>query len=127
MKYKQRLFIYDRREITTLIALAVMLSVFCFTLGIHLGKRAGTRTLNAESTETSTVTTVGDTLPNQQELSEQAKGSDQTAEETLNQDLHDAVLRSGIKLDTRHQVDLPEKPKRPNAGATTLQNEHRRE
>ena len=63
--------------------------------------------------------TVPDKIPNRQELTEQAKGAQQAADESLNQALHDEVARTGIKLDTPRQLALPEKTISKNGGATT--------
>jgi cell division septation protein DedD len=39
MEQKQRFFIYDRKEMGVLILLGILVAVFAFTLGVHLGKR----------------------------------------------------------------------------------------
>jgi cell division septation protein DedD len=61
--------------------------------------------------ETSALPTSSDQVPNRQELTEQSKGAQQAADESLNQALHDEVARTGIKLDSPKQVQLPEKTK----------------
>lgn len=119
MEQKQRFFIYDRKEMGVLLLLGVMVAIFAFTLGVHLGKRVGSHTLAAAPADADSVPTVPDKIPNRQELTEQSKGAQQAADESLNQALHDEVARTGIQVDTPHQVKLPEKPVSENAGATT--------
>lgn len=119
MEQKQRFFIYDRKEMGVLLLLGVMVAIFAFTLGVHLGKRVGPSSVAQGPGDAETVPTVPDKIPNRQELTEQAKGAQQAADESLNQALHDEVARTGIKLDTPRQLALPEKPVSKNAGATT--------
>lgn len=119
MEQKQRFFIYDRREMAVLLLLGVMVAVFAFTLGVHLGKRVGGHAIATGPGDAETVPTVPDKIPNRQELTEQAKGAQQAADESLNQALHDEVARTGIRLDTPRQLALPEKPIARNGGATT--------
>lgn len=119
MEQKQRFFIYDRKEMGVLLLLGVMVAVFAFTLGVHLGKRVGPRVVAHGPGDAETAPTVPDKLPNRQELTEQAKGAQQAADESLNQALHDEVARTGIRLDTPRQLTLPEKTISKNGGATT--------
>lgn len=119
MEQKQRFFIYDRKEMGVLLLLGVMVAIFAFTLGVHLGKRVGPQGIAHSPGDAVTAPTVPDKLPNRQELTEQAKGAQQAADESLNQALHDEVARTGIKLDTPRQLALPEKTVSRNAGATT--------
>lgn len=102
-----------------LLLLGVMVAIFAFTLGVHLGKQVGPQVVAHGPGDAETAPTVPDKLPNRQELTEQAKGAQQAADESLNQALHDEVARTGIKLDTPRQLALPEKPVSKNAGATT--------
>ncbi len=110
MEHKQRLFIYDRKEMGVLILLAIMVSVFAFTLGVHLGKKVGLK-MPAEGGDTPAAATQHDELPNRQELTEHGKGVNAAVEESLNQALHDEVGRTGIKLEVPRQVDLPQTSK----------------
>jgi cell division protein FtsN len=119
MEQKQRFFIYDRKEMGVLLLLGVMVAIFAFTLGVHLGKRVGPQVIAHGPGDAESAPTVPDKLPNRQELTEQAKGAQQAADESLNQALHDEVARTGIKLDTPRQLALPEKTVSKNAGATT--------
>lgn len=118
MEQKQRFFIYDRKEMGVLLLLGVMVAIFAFTLGVHLGKRVGPQAVAQGPGDAETVPTVPDKIPNRQELTEQAKGAQQAADESLNQALHDEVARTGIKMDTPRQLALPEKTVSKNAGAT---------
>jgi cell division septation protein DedD len=120
VKQKQHLYIYDRREILVFILLVLMIALFTFTLGIHLGKRIGTRIAGMGIDDIRSIQTLADPVPNRQELTEQAKGANEALEETLNHELREEVNHMGIKLKTPRQVVLPAHPKTANAGATTL-------
>src|SRR5262245_49468076 len=121
MQQKQRVFIYDRKEMGVLTLLGVMVAVFAFTLGVHLGKKVAAQPKNpAQTGETAPVATVPDQVPEARDLHEQAKGVEQAADETLSQSLKEEVGQTGVKTEKPVQVDLPKKPKTENAGATTL-------
>ena len=81
------------------------------------------KTPNLAVSDASTVETVSDKTPNRQEFAEQVKGVQVAIEDALNQALHDEVTRTGIKLDTTRQIDLPNKTRGANAGKTTLSGE----
>jgi cell division protein FtsN len=122
MNQKQRVFIYDRKEMGILTLLGVMVAVFAFTLGVHLGKKVGGTTKAANpAAETAPVATVNDQVPEPREISEQAKGAEQAATDALRETLEDEVEKTGVKTEKPVQVELPRKPKTENAGATTLQ------
>lgn len=124
---KQKFFIYDRKEMGVLLILGVMVAVFAFTLGVHLGKRVGGPVVAHAPGDAEAVPTVPDKIPNRQELNEQSKGAQQAADESLNQALHDEVARTGIKIDTARQVQLPDKPISKEGGATTSNDAHGKE
>lgn len=108
MENKQRLFIYDYKEIGILVFLGVLIAVFAFTLGVHLGKRVRPQTITGvQHAEPAPIPTVEDHLPPPQELSEQSSETGKAVDQTLNQSLHDEVQRTGVKLDTPRPVDLP--------------------
>lgn len=119
MEQKQRFFIYDRKEMGVLLFLGVMVAAFAFTLGVHLGKKVGPLAVVQGLGDAEGVPTLPDKIPNRQELTEQAKGAQQAADESLNQALHDEVARTGIKLDTARQLALPDNTVSKNGGATT--------
>ncbi len=120
VKYKQSLFIYDRREMIVIFLMVFMMSVFTFTLGIHYGKRVQSRSSHAELADTSKVSTLLDQLPSKQEFVDHSNGAQHSLEETLSQELHDEVIHTQIKLNPPRQIDLPINPKNKNEGATTL-------
>jgi cell division protein FtsN len=121
MKEKQRVFIYDRKEMGALILLGLMVAVFAFTLGVHLGKRVGGKNVaHTEAGEATPVETHSDKEPESKEIADQAKSAGQVADDSANQALHDEVERTGLKLDKGRQVDLPKSAKSDNAGATTI-------
>lgn len=116
---KQRFFIYDRKEMGVLMLLGVMVALFSFTLGVHLGKRITPSGPVLAENDAAPADTVADKLPNRQELAEQGKGIAQAVDETLDKSLHEEVTKSGIKLDTHIPVELPEEAKAPDAGKTS--------
>lgn len=111
MKFRQRLFIFDHKELAVLLPLIFMVSLFTFTLGIHLGKRVGTKSHSLPNENVEKAQTLADQNPTRHQLLEQGKGEQVALEETLNQELHDEVTRSGIKLNIPRQVNLPEETK----------------
>jgi cell division protein FtsN len=116
MEQKQRFFIYDRKEMGVLLLLGTLVALFAFTLGVHLGKRVGPKAAALPGQEPISASTLGDKFPNRQELVEQGRGANQAAEESLNQALHEEVVRTGIKLDDHKQVNLPEKTRAEKVG-----------
>ncbi len=121
MEPRQRLFIYDRKEMAVLVLLALTVALFAFTLGVHLGKRVGPKGMLTGANDPGLIEGVEDSVPNRAEIAEQAKGAPQAGDESLNQALHDEVSRTGIKLDRPRQVALPSETKTKTAGATTLE------
>jgi DedD protein len=120
MDQKQRLFIYDRREVVILITLGLMVAAFAFTLGVHLGKKVTGKAALSATAEVPQTGTLQDNLPNRQELTEQARGAQQAADDELSHTLHEEVEKSGIKLKTPRQVDLPSEVKSSAAAAPQL-------
>jgi cell division septation protein DedD len=120
MEQKQRLFIYDRREVSILVFLGLMVAAFAFTLGVHLGKKVTAHPLTPVTAEVPQTATLQDNLPNKQELTEQARTAQAAADEELSHSLHEEVQKTGIKLKTPRQVDLPSETKSGAGGATTL-------
>jgi cell division septation protein DedD len=123
MEQKQRLFIYDRREVVILISLGLMVAAFAFTLGVHLGKRVTTQVQTPTVAEVPRTATLQDGLPNRQELTEQSQNAVAAADDELSQSLHQEVQKTGIRLKTVRQIDLPVQTKSTAAGATTMQPE----
>jgi cell division septation protein DedD len=137
MDRKQRFFIHDRREAIVLFLLAIMVAVFAFTLGIHLGKKvsASRKAMNSPvasplaaapeaspevetgSAEEKSAQAIAQPSPATGPLSEKEPGAG--SDETLTKSLHDEVARTGVKLDQPRQVELPENAKSENGGATT--------
>ncbi len=133
MEQKQRLFIYDRKEMGVLVLLGVMVALFAFTLGVHLGKRvalykpvssADHGQAEPGSGTLAPLQTLPDQVPNRQELAEEAKGVEHAAEEILDRRLHEEVARTGIKLDEPKPVELPKAAVSKKGGATTLDGTH---
>jgi cell division septation protein DedD len=120
MKGKPRLFIYDRKEMAVLTLLGVMVALFAFTLGVHLGKRVNpARIATGESHDTLPAGTVTDKVPEPVDLNEQQKNALGAVEDSMRKALHEEVARTGIKLEQPRQVDLPGDTKSRIGGATT--------
>ena len=120
LKPIQRLFVFTGNEIVVLALISLMMAVFTFTVGVHLGKRVGNRPAVELKSYSSLITQLPDRIPDRDELTERAKGAEKIVDETLNQDLYDEVIRSGVQLHHSHEVDLPSQTKGPTGGATTL-------
>ncbi len=127
MDKKQRFFIYDRKEVGVLMLLGVMVAVFAFTLGVHLGKRVmGGKTAAPHATPSEGVAPVAESSSHAE--TEQAMAQPTAvpsamvaaSEEALNEATHEEVTRTGIKLEDSKQLELPEKTRSKNAGATHL-------
>jgi cell division protein FtsN len=121
VKKAQFLFIHDVKEVFVLTLLSLMVALFTFTLGVHLGKRVGGKSVAGSADETVKVKTVADIVPNRQELNEQNEGTPRALEEVLSEALQNEVSRTGLKIAVQHQVDLPKNAQSHNAGATTLE------
>ncbi|MFL5815610.1 MAG: SPOR domain-containing protein [Bdellovibrionia bacterium] len=128
MEKKQRFFIYDRKEVGVLMLLGVMVAVFAFTLGVHLGKRVTGKGAPAghatPTTGVSPVAEVPSTAETEQAMVQPTavpSAMVAASEDAVNQATHDEVTRTGIKLEDTRQLELPEKAKSKNAGATNVQ------
>lgn len=119
---RNRLLVYERREMMILVLIGVMIAVFTFTLGVHLGRRSQRDLKPLVDQSVVGVAGAPDKIPGRQEFADQNKKMPNVVEESLNQALHEEVTKSGLKADSPRQVDLPEKPVSKNAGATTLKN-----
>ncbi|MGE0614530.1 MAG: SPOR domain-containing protein [Bacteriovoracia bacterium] len=118
MEKKHRFLVYDPREMVVLVTLAVMITVLGFTLGVHLGKQIPSGQAHKGEGDFSSVETVRDQTPSQLDLSEQGKGADSAADNVLNSAVQGEVARTGLKLDTPRQVELPDKTVSQQGGAT---------
>jgi cell division protein FtsN len=126
MDKKQRFFIYDRKEVGVLLLLGVMVAVFAFTLGVHLGKRVtGKSAANPHATPSEGVSPVAETTSTAETEHAMTQPTAvpsamvAASEDAVNQATHDEVSRTGIKLEESKQLELPEKSHSKNAGATT--------
>jgi hypothetical protein len=121
MRKQHPLFIYDQREVLTLGMLAAVGAVFMFTLGLHMGKRLGSRpVIEIAPTEGKGFSTTADKVPNRQELFEQGRQSSEAAEKILADTLKEEVMKNQLRLEVPRQVELPDTTKSARAGATTL-------
>lgn len=112
MEKKHRFFIYERQELGILVLLGLMVAVFAFTLGVHLGKRVTVKPLVSSPAHQS-VTPVGVETPAVvvEDPHHASAAAAEPDDDTLNQALHEEVTRTGIKIDQTRQVQLPEKTK----------------
>ncbi len=120
MEKRQNFYVYDRREMVVLVFLGLLVGVFCFTLGMHLGRRIGTLAAEQGLTAHSAVKIAQDELPGRTELSEAGKVADAIADEELNKTVHHEVTKSGVHLDTPRSIALPQHARARHGGATTL-------
>lgn len=113
MNRKPRLMIYERKEVLLLLGLAVMVGVFAFTFGVHLGKRVPPRHSTAASGAPGSepvapeVKQLGDHAPTRLELQEQVSAAEGAAEVLADEALRDEVAKAGIQLERARQVELP--------------------
>lgn len=120
LRYTQKLFIYQRREMVLLTMIIFLATAFTFTLGIHLAKTLGGGELRDQENGPSFARPMEDMPINREELSDPGKDAPRVIEDSLNQDLHEEVTRTGIKLHPSRAVELPSKAKSPNGGATRV-------
>ena len=125
MRKQHPLFIYDHRELVTLGMLAVVAGVFMFTLGLHMGKRLGSRpVIEITPNEGKGFPSVQDKVPNRQELFEQGRQGGEVADRLLGETLKDEVHKNQLRLEVQRQVELPGETKSDRAGATSLESGH---
>lgn len=117
MDSKRRLFIYDRKEVGVLILLGVGVALFAFTLGVHLGKQVIPKPMETigEANPTEPLTTAEVTAPSRTDVSAEVKNIPGAVDETLDQSLRDEIAKTGMKVETPRQVDLPNEV-RPEGG-----------
>ena len=127
MDRKHSLVIYERREVIALTLLALVLVLFAFTWGLHLGKLnptaapvATSHTAPVAEKNHAPVKTVQDEIPNRQELTEQGRAVPQASDEALDEALHEEVGQAKAHLTTPRQVELPKDTKRPGSGKTQI-------
>jgi cell division protein FtsN len=109
MDKKPRFFIYDRREVAVLVLLGLMVAVFAFTLGVHLGKRAGGKKDSPALTDAAPkgVEAALEASPSEKEIEERARAKQPALNGVLNQATEEEIARTGVRLDAPRQVALP--------------------
>ncbi len=108
---KRKFFIYDRKEVGILILLGVGVSLFAFTLGVHLGKQVTPPPLVEEAAHApmEKVETGSPALPSRTEISEQVKNVPGAVDDALDQSLRDEIVRNGLQLTTPKPLHYPDK------------------
>jgi hypothetical protein len=106
---KQRIFLYERKEILILGALAGLVALFSFTLGVHLGKKVTTHQGSGAVHSSLTIESGRDTLPSNLELQEQQKLQQDAIDDSLHKNLQKEVGTTGIRTDISRPVELPQK------------------
>lgn len=111
MENKRKFFIYDRKEVGILILLGVGVSLFAFTLGVHLGKQVTPPPVVEEAAHAPTEKVDTDTpaLPSRTEISEQVKNVPGAVDDALDQSLRDEIVRNGLQLSTPKPLNYPDK------------------
>ena len=118
MKYKQKLFVYQRREIIVLVFLILLGSLFTFTLGVHMTKGLFRNNHVGKDASTELAKPAGEAAVNREELNDPGKNARQIVEDTLNQELHNEVTRTGIKIHPIRPLHLPTRTQSTEGGAT---------
>lgn len=117
MDKKQRIFLYERKEILILGVLACLVALFSFTLGVHLGKKVTpAKSTSAPSTQVA-IEGGRDAVPSNLELQEQQKLQQGAIDESLQKNLQKEVGTTGIRTDISRPVELPKETVAEKAGA----------
>ncbi|MBI2711573.1 MAG: hypothetical protein HYX41_01745 [Bdellovibrio sp.] len=123
LKHTQKLFVYQRKEIILIGLIGSLSLLFSFIFGIHLAKNLGTGTARTEENEVSALESSDDPGVSREELSDPGKDAPKIVEDSLNQELHEEVTRTGIRLRPSRAVELPTRTKSKTGGATQLEPE----
>jgi cell division protein FtsN len=131
MEKKQKLFIYDRKEMIVLLLLGVVVSAFAFTLGVHLGKRVtpplSEQMAQKEAQEeqgTEALPATEEALPDQAELNDKAAQAARVADAAMEDTLKDEVNKTGIQVETPKAVSLPSETKHTESQAAHRETKH---
>lgn len=113
----------DRKEFGVLLLLGVLVAVFAFTLGVHLGKRVTPdgSIVQDQGDPTSLIPTVDDRVPGRQEILDQEKNVPEVVEDTLDETLKAETSESKLKLEQPVQTELPKETKAKDGGKTTVE------
>lgn len=98
---KRKIFIYDRKEVGILGLLGVVVALFAFTLGVHLGKQVVPKAADTHAANESLepVDAAKEQNPNRNEIANEVKNVPGAVDETLEQNLRDEVAKTGIQID----------------------------
>lgn len=109
MERKPRILIFERKEFLLLLGLAVLVAVFVFTFGIHLGKRVPPRTVRTGEAAVPEVNQIADHKTTRHDLQDQVLQAQGAADVIADETLRDETAKAGIRLDPYKQVELPAK------------------
>jgi len=111
MSQRSRLLIYERKEVVLLGILSVLVAIFAFTFGIHLGKRVPPKgkPASVEGSEVGHVNQISDQAPTRAEAQEKVAAAPGAAAEMMDEAIQAEVAAVGLKLDKPVQVELPKK------------------
>jgi hypothetical protein len=111
MSQRSRLLIYERKEVVLLGILTLLVAVFAFTFGIHLGKRVPPRTkpVAADGSSVGQVSQISDQAPTRAEAQEKVVEANAATGQILDQELKEEVGSAGLQLEKPVQVELPKK------------------
>ncbi len=116
MSASNEIFIYDKKEIYLLTALAVALWIFAFTLGLSLNPsrsdlpappKAANTTATADDPHLPQLATLEDPLPTSLELQEQKASHEIALNQVLTEELHQEVLQHRLSLKKPYATELP--------------------
>lgn len=109
MESKSRILIFERKEFLLLLGLAVLVGVFVFTFGVHLGKRVPPRTVRTGEASVPEVNQLADHKTTRHDLQDQVLQAQGAADVIADETLRDETAKAGIRLDPYKQVELPAK------------------
>lgn len=111
----QQFFLYSRREMKWLVGMGCLIGLFCFTLGMHLGKRVSSGLEPPGDFEQGVLLEPApEKFPNKQDLMEQAASLQEALEEVLSKLVREQVQETRLKLDLPRPVELPKVLKKLN-------------
>lgn len=111
-KVKQKLFIYERREMFVLTLIGVFGLLFLFTLGVHWAKKLNMIAAPSDLHQASAPVEVADEkVPDFQERADLERVSLEEVDQVLTQNLQEEVERTGIRLEVVRPLSLPQQQK----------------
>ena len=104
-----------------LVVLSLLVALFAFTFGVHLGKRVPPKgkSLPSAEAEVGSVRQISDQAPTRAEAQDKVSDAAAGVSKTLDESLKEEVASTGISLDKPIQVELPSKTRAEKKGQKT--------